>query len=176
MAPAPAVVAELNAQIAREFAAGQQYLAVAVWLDDRTFPRLSAFFYAQADEERGHALMMTRYLLDQDVLPEVPGVAEPKRDFTDLAEPVRVALEQERKVTAQITSLARLAHEEGDLVSEQFMQWFLKEQVEEEATMSSLLDVVERSLERPMDIEDFLVREGFGGEGEDPSAPPLAGA
>src|SRR5215218_8499890 len=139
--PAERFVEALSAQIAREFGASQQYLAVAVWYEDQTFPRLAGLFYAQAVEERDHALMMTKYLLDCDVRPSVPGVQEPRGDFGDFVEPVRVALEQEHKVTDQISELARIARDESDHVSEQFMQWFLKEQVEEVDLFSSLLDV-----------------------------------
>jgi ferritin len=173
--PAERFVDALNEQIAREFGASQQYLAVGVWFEDQTFPRLAKLFYDQSLEERDHALMMIKYLLDSDLRPRVPGVGEPRGDFADFIEPVRVALEQERKVTEQISELARIAREEGDYVSEQFTQWFLKEQVEEVDLFSSLLDVAERCRERPMDLEDYIAREGVGGEAEDPTAPPVAG-
>src|SRR3954468_16244236 len=174
--PAERFVEALNAQIAREFGASQQYLAVAIWCEGQTFPRLAGLFYAQALEERDHALMMVKYLLDSGLRPPLPGIAEPKGDFADVVEPVRVALDQERKVTDQISELAGIAREEGDYVSEQFMQWFLKEQVEEIDLFSSLLDVAERSRERPMDVEDYIAREGVGGAADDPTAPPVAGA
>jgi bacterioferritin B len=174
--PAARFVEALNAQIAREFGASQQYLAVAVWYEDQTFPRLAGLFYAQAVEERDHALMMSKYLLDSGERPTVPGTSEPRGDFGDVVEPVRIALEQERKVTDQISELAGIAREEGDYVSEQFMQWFLKEQVEEIDLFSSLHDVAERCRERPMEIEEYIAREGVGGDTSDPTAPPVAGA
>ena len=79
-------------------------------------------------------------------------------------------------MTSQIERLATIAREEGDLTSEQFLSWFLKEQVEEVATMSALLQVVERSRDNPMQAEDFVAREHSGGAGTDPTAPPVAGA
>jgi ferritin len=161
----------LQAQIAREFGAAQQYLALAVFYDAQTLPRLAQFFYAQSAEERGHALMMVRFLLDRDVPAEIPGVGAPKTEFDDVVGPIAVALEQEKKVSGQISELASIAREAGDYLSEQFMAWFLGEQVEEEATMSALLDVAERCRDRPMDLEDFLARENFGG-GDDEGAPP----
>ncbi len=173
--PAERFVDALEAQIAREFGASRQYLAVAIWYEDRTFPRLAGLFYAQALEERGHALMMVKYLLDSGVRPKVPGTKEPQGDFADFVEPISVALEQERKVTEQISDLARIARDENDYVSEQFIQWFLKEQVEEVDLFSSLLDVAERSRERPMDVEQYIVREGVGGPADDPTAPSAAG-
>ncbi len=174
--PAERFVQELNAQIEREMGASQQYLAAAIWYDDQTLPRLAQLFYDQAVEERGHALMMTKYLLDLNVRPKVPGVREPSGEFADLVEPISIALEQERKVTDQISRLAGIAREENDYVSEQFVQWFLKEQVEEIDLMSTLLDTAERCRDRPLDLEDFIAREGIGGGGAtDPTAPRAAG-
>jgi ferritin len=173
--PAAAFVAKLNEQIANEFAASQQYIAVAIYYDDETLPRLAGFFYAQALEERNHAMMMIQYLLDADETAVVPAVAGPKNGFADIVEPVAVALEQERKVTRQIEGLAAVAREHGDFQSEQFIQWFLKEQVEEVATMSDLLRTVERSRENPMWAEEYLARERGAEEGEDPTAPRTAG-
>jgi len=166
----------LNDQIEREFGASQQYLAAGVWYEDQTLPRLAQLFYNQAVEERGHALMMAKYLLDLGVRPKVPGVRAPRGDFADVVEPIAIALEQERSVTEQISELTAIAREERDFVSEQFTQWFLKEQVEEIDLMSTLLDTAERSRERPLDIEDFIAREGVGGgEAADPTAPAEAG-
>ena len=165
----------LNEQIAHEFAASQQYIANAVFYDAATLPRLAAFFYAQALEERNHAMMMVRYLMDSAATPTIPGVAAPVTSFGDLVAPVEVALEQERRVTDQISALTAVAREERDFQSEGFMQWFLKEQTEEIATMSDLLTVVRRSSQNPEAIEVYLAREHPEGEVEDPTAPAVAG-
>ena len=166
----------LNEQIGHEFAAHQQYVACAVYYDSQTLPQLARFFYRQAVEERGHAMMMTQYLLDADAEALIPGVAAPQTTFADIVEPVALALEQEKRVTDQINALAATAREAGDYTSEQFTQWFIKEQVEEVATMSDLLRVVERSRDDPMEIENFVAREHPGEEAEDPTAPHAAGA
>ena len=134
-----------------------------------------SFFYAQALEERNHALMMVRFLLDQGLEPTVPGVDAPQSAFGDVVAPVTLALAQERRVTDQINALAGLAREHQDYTSEQFMQWFIKEQIEEVATMSDLLRVVERARENPLLAEEYLAREPLGDEGDDPTAPPVAG-
>ena len=168
-------VERLNNQIGHEFAAHQQYVAIAVHYEAETLPRLAAFFYAQALEERNHALMMVRFLLDQDLDPQIPGTDAPQSSFADVVAPVALALEQERRVTQQINALAGLAREHQDYTSEQFMQWFIKEQIEEIATMSDLLRVVERARENPLLAEEYLAREQLGDEGEDPTAPPVAG-
>jgi ferritin len=173
--PDPTFVERLTEQIGHEFSASHQYVAIAVHYDGDTLPRLAAFFYAQALEERNHALMMVQYLLDAGVEPQLPGVEAPQSTFADVVEPVGLALAQERRVTDQINALAALAREQGDYASEQFMQWFIKEQVEEVASMSDLLRVVERARDNPLLAEEYLVRETPREEGEDPTAPPVAG-
>jgi bacterioferritin B len=173
--PTPAFVERLNEQIGHEFAAHQQYVAIAVHYEAETLPRLAAFFYAQALEERNHALMMVRFLLDQDLDATVPGVIAPQVSFDNVVAPVALALEQEKRVSDQINALAGTARAESDYTSEQFMQWFIKEQIEEVATMSDLLRVVERARDNPLLAEEYLARESLGGEGADPTAPPGAG-
>ena len=174
--PDDTFVSRLNEQIGNEFAAHQQYVACAVYYDAETLPQLARFFYRQALEERDHAMMMVQYLIDADADPVIPGVAAPLTSFGDIVAPVALALEQEKRVSEQINGLAGAAREAGDYTSEQFMQWFIKEQVEEVATMSDLLRVVERSKDDPMEIENFMAREHPGEEDEDPTAPHPAGA
>jgi ferritin len=172
--PAERFVEALNGQIADEFAASQQYIAIAVYYEARTFPQLAAFFYGQSVEERNHAMMMVKYLLDTNASVKVAGVAEPKTAFDDFVAPISLAVEQERRVSGRLSEIYEVAREERDYLSEQFMQWFLKEQVEEEATMSELLDVAERSREFPMTLEEYIARESPG-KRDDPSAPTAAG-
>jgi len=173
--PAERFVQALNEQVANEFAASHQYVAVAAYYESQTLPQLASFFYSQAVEERGHAMMMIRYLLDTDSPVQMQAVTAPRSGFPDHIEPLRMALDQERRVSVQIGDLFRVAREEGDFLSEQFVQWFLKEQVEEEATMSELLDVAERVADFPMTLEEYIARETPGAHGEDPSAPAQAG-
>jgi bacterioferritin B len=176
MPPAQAFAEKLNEQIANEFAAHQQYVACAVYYDSEALPQLARFFYRQALEERGHAMMMVQFLLDTGAEVTTPGVAEPRSRFAGLVEPIALALDQEQRVSAQINALAATAREAGDYTSEQFTQWFIKEQTEEVATMSALLRVAERSGADAANIEDFLAREHPGGEGGDPTAPQAAGS
>jgi ferritin len=166
----------LQEQIRNEFTASQQYLAVAVWFDDQDLPQLASHFYKQALEERNHAMMMVQYLLDKDVRPPIPGVGEVKSDFKSALEPLELALQQEITVTKQVETLARTARDENDYIGEQFMQWFLKEQVEEVAAMNTLVNVAKRAGDNLFHLEDFLAREGAGdGGASDPTAPAVAG-
>jgi ferritin len=167
----------MNEQIAREYGASQQYVAIAVYYDAETLPQLAAHFYRQAVEERNHAMMIVRYLLDADEPVRIPGVEAPQTEFSDAVAPVALALEQERRVTQQISELASLAREEGDLVGEQFLHWFLSEQREEVSSMSGLLSLVQRASESNLLLaEEFLARRQVGDAGAaDASAPPAAG-
>ena len=165
----------LNEPIAYEFGASQQYVAIAVHSDAQTLPQLAAHFYRQAVEERNHAMMMVQYLLDADEQVVVPAVEAPQVSFPDVVAPVQLALDQEKRVTGQIQQLALTAREEGDLVAEQFMHWFLQEQREEVSSMSALLDVVTRSKDNVMFVEDFLARESGGENPLEAGAPPAAG-
>jgi bacterioferritin B len=165
----------LNEQIAYEFGASQQYVAIAVHYDAQTLPQLAAHFYRQAVEERNHAMMMVQYMLDADEDVIVPAVEAPQVSFPDVVAPVQLALDQERRVTGQIQQLALTARDEGDLVAEQFMHWFLQEQREEVSSMSALLDVVARSKDNVMFVEDFLARESGGENPLEAGAPPAAG-
>jgi bacterioferritin B len=165
----------LNEQVGREFAASQQYVAIAVHYDAQTLPQLAAHFYRQAVEERNHAMMIVQYLLDADETVRIPGVDAPQTDFADAVAPVALALEQERSVTEQIADLVKLGREEGDLVGEQFLHWFLQEQREEVSSMSALLAVAERSRDNVMFVEEYLARESGGESPLEHGAPPAAG-
>ncbi|MGE5689897.1 MAG: ferritin [Pseudomonadota bacterium] len=166
----------VNTQVANEFGASQQYVAIAVHYDAQTLPNLAAHFYRQAVEERNHAMMLVQYLLDADEPVQIPGVAAPRTDFPDVVSPVELALAQEREVTEQIKNLVRVAREDGELVGEQFLHWFLEEQREEVSSMSALLATVQRAgEENVLLVEEALARTGGGDGGPEASAPAAAG-
>ncbi len=166
----------LREQIRNEFTASQQYVAVAVYFDSHDLPQMAARFYKQASEERAHAMMMIQYLLDNDLDVEIPGVDEVVTKFENVRGPVELALEQENTVTAQITRLARTARDTGDYPGEQFMQWFLKEQVEEVSSMTTLLSIVDRAGNNLFHLENFVAREMNNPPAADATAPKIAGA
>jgi ferritin len=166
----------VNEQIGYEFGASQQYVAIAVYYDSETLPQLAAHFYRQAVEERNHAMMLVQFLLDADQPVTIPGIEAPRTEFTDAVAPVALALEQEKRVTGQISALAAVAREENELVGEEFLNWFLREQREEVSSMSDLLRLVERASESNLLLaEEYLARTAVGDQGVDPSAPSAAG-
>ena len=158
--PSERFVEALNDQNGREFLAAHQYTAIGVFYDALTFPRLAKFFYDQAEEERGHALKMVNYLRDTGSELSLGAVGAPRAEFADHIEPIKLALEQEKKVTVAISDITKIARDTNDFASEGFMQWFVDEQVEEESTMDALLQVAERVREYPMMLEEFLARDG----------------
>jgi ferritin len=166
----------LDAHLVNEFSASQQYIAIAVWYDDQTLPQLARHFYRQAVEERNHAMIIVQYLMDAGAPVTIPGVPAPRLAFGDPIEPVRLALAQEKEVTSQIEALALIARKEGDLVGEQFLAWFLREQREEMASMADLLRTVERAAQTNILLaEGYLAREAIGDGGGGEGAPPAAG-
>ena len=104
----------LNEQIANEFAASQQYVGMAVYYDAETLPRLAAFFYRQALEEREHAMMMVQYLLDVGEEVHIPDIKAQATSYSDGVTPVEKALAQEKRVGEEIFALFELAREEKD--------------------------------------------------------------
>ena len=165
----------LNTQIGYEFAASQQYIAIAAYYDAETLRELAVHFYRQAVEERNHAMMIVQYLLDSDERVVLTGVEAPKTDFSNAIAPVALALEQEKRVTDQIVELVKLARDEGELVGEQFLHWFLQEQREEVASMSELLAIVERGRDNLLHVEEYLSRSATGETALEAGAPPVAG-
>jgi len=167
--------AAVNEQIGREFAASQQYIAIATYYDVETLAQLAAHFYRQAVEERNHAMMLVQYLLDAGEDVTIPGVDAPQTSFSDAVAPVKLALDQEKAVTEQIAALVALAREEGELVGEQFLHWFLQEQREEVSSMSDLLAIVERGKDNLLLVEEYLSRQSGEGSPLEAGAPPAAG-
>ena len=169
-------VSLLREQVRHEFNASQQYVAIAVWYDEHDLPQLASHFYRQSSEERQHAMMIVQWMLDRDLHIAIPGIDEVRSEFDSIVEPIALALSQERTVTDQIKALFAAARAEDDFLGEQFMLWFLKEQVEEVASMTTLLNVAQRAGDDWFDVETYLAREDVGDGGTDPSAPAAAGA
>jgi len=132
-----------NDQIASEFTAAAQYIAIAAYFEDAGLTSLAQFYFRQSAEEREHALKFVQFTLDSGEMPVISGLPNLKNSFTSAAEAVGYALEQENLVTDQIHNLVDLSLEAGDHASYNFLQWFVAEQVEEVATMSDLLRKIE---------------------------------
>ncbi|HJQ45992.1 MAG TPA: ferritin [Amycolatopsis sp.] len=165
----------LQQQVHNEFNASQQYVAVAVWFDHEDLPQLAKLFYRQAVEERNHALALVQYMMDTDHYVDIPGTGNVRNEFSAPIELIELALAQEKEVAADVRTLAKVARDEDDYQGEQFMQWFVKEQIEEVAQMSTLLKIFKRADGNLFEVEAFLARESAGGEAQDPTMPRAAG-
>jgi ferritin len=148
----------MNAQIGREFGASLQYVNIATYFDADSLPQLAAFFYRQAEEEKMHAMKFVHYIVEAGGQVRVPAVEEPKYDFQSAKDAVQAALSWEIEVTKQINELMDLAIKQNDHIGQEFLRWFVSEQLEEVSTMDTLLDVVGRAGENMLWVEDFLAR------------------
>jgi bacterioferritin B len=162
-------------QVRHEFTASHQYVAVAAWFDDQDLPQLARVFYEQSLEERDHAMMIVRFLLDSDIHFAIPAVDEIETAFSAPRDLVALALRQEREVTDQFQRLAKVARDEDDYTGEQFLQWFIQEQTEEVAKMSTLLNVVDRAEGNLFDVETFVARDMPSEDNGSQGAPGTAG-
>ena len=136
-----------------------QYLSIAAYFEREHLPELAAFFYRQAEEERLHAMKFLRYITEAGGHVRIPAIPAPQHDFSSAEECARLALEWELEVTRQINALMDLAIEEGDHIAQDFLRWFVTEQLEEVSTMESLLAVIRRAGEQGLlFVEDYLAR------------------
>ena len=152
------VVDAMNAQIQSEFGASAQYVAIAIYFDEEGLPDLAAFFYRQAEEEREHAMKFVHFLLETGAKPIIPGLPDMKNEFESASDAVQFALDQEIKVTNQINNIVSIANQENDYASQQFLQWFVEEQVEEVDSMSTLLQTIKHAGSSLLLVEDFVRR------------------
>jgi bacterioferritin B len=151
----------LNVHMGRELSAHLQYLEASAWFDGEGLPELARFFERQAAEEHVHALKFWRYLQDAGARVIIPALEAPKADFESSEEVVGSALDWERQVTRQIDALVKMARAGDDYATEAFLQWFVTEQVEEVATMSELLRVVQRAGDANLLlVEAYVGRKG----------------
>ena len=162
------MMALLNAQVGNELGASNVYLEVAAWFDSEALPSLSKHFFKQSDEERAHAMRLVRFLMGAGAALSIPAIPVPIATFKDSAAAVKLALDNELRVTKQINHIVDLAIEEGDHLTKNAMEWFVNEQREEVSSMDTLLRMVKRAGEPGMFfVENFLLQGGLlNGDGE----------
>jgi ferritin len=148
----------MNAQVGHEFGASMQYVNIATYFDADDLPQLAAFFYRQAEEEKMHAMKFVHYIVEAGGQVRVPAIEEARYDFKSAKEAVQAALDWELEVTRQINDLMDLAIKQSDHIGQDFLRWFVSEQLEEVSTMDTLLSVVDRAGDNLLWVEDFLAR------------------
>lgn len=160
------IVDALNVQIGNELAASNQYVAIASYFNSEDLEQLSQFFFRQAEEEREHAMKFVRFILDVGGQVELPAIAAPQSGFDTARAAVAKSLEWEQEVTQQIYGLVELCQAERNHIALRFLDWFVTEQLEEVATIGTLLGIVKRAGEdNLLYVEDYLTRHGIEGPG-----------
>ncbi len=151
----------INGQIGREFGASLQYVNIATWFDGEALKKMADLFYKQAEEEKEHAMKFVKYLVDTGGVVSIPAVAAPKSTFASAEEAVKLSLDWELEVTRQINELYAIAAAEKDYAAQNFLDWFVEEQIEEVNSMENLLKVVRRVGEKNLImLEAYLSHEG----------------
>lgn len=147
----------INEEIGRELEASNIYASMAAYVDGLALKQLSTLLFKQSDEERAHGLKFVKYLLDTGGAVEIPAIPAPKADFKSVEEVIQLALNWELKITGHINDLFSLAVAQKDYIAQDFLRWFVSEQLEEVSSMDTLLKVVRQSGERNMImIEAYL--------------------
>ena len=158
----------INAQVGAEFAASLQYVSIAAYFDADDLPQLAAFFYRQAEEEKEHAMKFARFVVEAGGQVRIPAIKETYYGFKSPKECAQLALDWETDVTKMINNLMDIAVNDKDYISQDFLRWFVSEQLEEISTMGTLLKTIQRAGDNVLLVEDFLVRNPIVAAGPGP--------
>lgn len=146
----------INQQIGNEFGASIEYLQIASYFESEDMFKFGAIFFDQAAEENAHAMKLLRYVLDAGGDVEIPAIGKPRVDFASPADAVQAALDWEVTVTGQINNLMDIAVEEKDYIAQEFLRWFVNEQLEEISKMSSILNIIKRAGDNLLMAETYV--------------------
>ncbi len=150
------IQAAFNTQIGHEFANSIQYLAIANYFESENLKGLAKMFTKQAAEEHTHAMKFTQFLLDTGSKVEIPALPAPQNNFASAEAAAQLALDAEIRTTNQINDLLTLALNEKDYAAQNFLQWFVNEQVEEIATATTNLDIIKKAGPNVLMVEAYL--------------------
>lgn len=164
------VLAALNNQIQMEMQAFYTYLSMAAWLEANDWPGFAAWMRGHSDEEQMHAMKIYDFVNDRKGAVTLQAIAQPPTEFDSVLSVFEEALAHEQAVTAAINKIYKLAQEEGDYPTEQLMQWYITEQVEEEKVVEDGLVMVKRAGDNPFQL--LYVDQIIGGQ----AAAEAAGA
>lgn len=130
----------LNVQVQKEDYSSQLYLAMASWAENQGYSGVSEWLYAQAEEERMHMLKIVRYINERDGEAVIPGLEQPPKEFGTLAELFDAVLKHEQYISKSINEIVAVCMEEKDYTTHNWVQWFVEEQIEEEASVKDIID------------------------------------
>jgi len=155
---------KLNRQISVEFAAAHAYLGMSCAFDAMGLKVLRERFFGQYEEECAHALKILNYVLEVGGRVDLEGVAKPKGAYKSVQEIVETALESELEVTRLINELVSLSEKDSDYATRSFLNWYVDEQVEEVASMSGLLRLIQLAKGNVLQVEARLRHEMVAGK------------
>lgn len=136
----PKIVELLNQQIEKEAFSSQLYLSMAVWSDEKGYKGIADFMFMHADEERTHMLKLVKFLSERGGSTVVSAINQPPSDFKNVQELFESLLEHEMKITNSINEIVHETLVEKDYTTNHFLQWYVSEQLEEEALARTILD------------------------------------
>ncbi len=146
---------ELNRQLNRELYASHLYLATAAYFEAENFPGFAAWMKVQSDEERAHALKFWEFLDSRNARVELLSLDQPPSQYRSPLDAFQQALEHEKSVTEDIHKLYARSVDAKDFASQAFLQWFVSEQVEEEKTVSDIVDTLNMIGQEPTGLFMF---------------------
>lgn len=151
----------LNEQIGIEYQASYSYLSMSAYFEAHSWDGFAKWMAMQSDEERGHAMKFYAYLLDRGAEISLPAIKAPEANFDSPLAVFEASLAQEENVTATINNLYKIAHESADYATVSFLKWFVDEQVEEEKSVSDMIEKLKRAGDNP---EALLLLDRMAGE------------
>lgn len=130
----------LNIQIEKEDYSSQLYLSMASWAENKGFEGVSTWLYAQAEEERMHMLKLVKYVNERDGVAIIPGIKTPPVDFEDIFVMFGQVLAHEKYISGSINEIVKVCIDEKDYTTQNWIQWFVTEQIEEESSVKTIID------------------------------------
>jgi len=146
----------INQQIGSEFGASLEYVCIASYFASEDMLKLAQIFFDQADEERMHAMKFVRFVLDAGGKVDIPAIPASVSDFKSPEDAVSGALKWEETVTEQIIALMDTAVQEKNYIAQEFLQWFVTEQLEEISKMSTILNIIKRAGDNLLMAETYI--------------------
>ncbi len=154
----PELAQKMIEQVRNEFAASLQYLAIAIYFEQEAMDNTAAFFYAQAAEENEHGMKLLRYVVETGGDAKLLLVPAPEAKIDSAEAAFQTSLNWEMEVTGQINALMTMAKQQNDYLAENFLQWFVDEQLEEVTTMEKYLSMVRKMGENNIFLLEHLIK------------------
>jgi len=157
----------LNIQIQKEDYSSQLYLAMASWAENKGYEGVSNWLYAQAEEERMHMLKLVKYVNERDGSARIPGIETPPDDFGDVFEMFDKVLAHEKYISGSINEIVAVCIAENDYTTQNWIQWFVTEQIEEEASVKAIIDKLNLVGKNNLYMFDRDIMSMRGGDSEE---------